>query len=105
MIFEELKQKTIKHWNAKGLYKSVTNEKQIEKLIDEVYEVMFAFETETEQEQKTEIGDCLTVIINLCEKNGFTPEECLNLAYMKNKNRDGKMSGGEYLHDKSTKEL
>lgn len=99
MIFEELKQKTIMHWTEKGLYDSATNDKQSEKLIEEAEEVAEAFALDNEEEQKKEIGDVLTVIINLCKKNNFTPEECLYLAYEKNKKRDGKMSGGEFLHD------
>jgi NTP pyrophosphatase (non-canonical NTP hydrolase) len=100
MTFELLKFATINHWRAKGLYKSATNEKQTEKLFEEVQEVRDAFICESEADRKTEIGDCLTVIINLCQINNFTPEECLQLAYDKNTKRDGKMLDGEFLHDK-----
>jgi NTP pyrophosphatase (non-canonical NTP hydrolase) len=100
MTFEQLKNATINHWTGNGLYKSATNYKQIEKLLEEVQEVRDAFIIERELEQKTEIGDCLTVIINLCQMNKFTPEECLHLAYVKNEKRDGKMLDGEFLHDK-----
>lgn len=98
MIFEELKQMTHTIWGSKGLYGEITNSKQSEKLIEEAQEVKLAFENEGTIEQKTEIGDCLTVIINLCRMNGFTPEECLYFAYMKNKNREGAMLDGEFLH-------
>lgn len=100
MIFEELKQLTIVHWDEKGLYQSATNEKQTSKLVEEALEVYNSFDVEGVEEQKKEIGDVLTVIINLCKKNNFTPEECLYLAYEKNKNREGKMFDGEFLHDK-----
>jgi NTP pyrophosphatase (non-canonical NTP hydrolase) len=104
MTFETLKIATIVHWTKKGLYKSATNEKQTEKLLEEAQEVKEAFESESEEAQKKEIGDCLTVIINLCQINNFTPEECLQLAYLKNTKRDGKMLDGEFLHDKPTKQ-
>ena len=100
MIFKTLEELTIIHWDEKGLYQSATNEKQTLKLVEESLEVDNAFTSEGVDEQKKEIGDVITVIINLCKKNGFTLEECLQLAYEKNKNRDGKMSDGEFIHKK-----
>ncbi len=100
MTFEWLKRLTIAHWTKKGLYKSATNETQTDKLLEEADEVKLAFECESEESQKKEIGDCFTVLVNLCKMNNFTPEECLKLAYDKNTKRDGKMLDGEFLHNK-----
>jgi len=97
-MIDELILKTQQHWQAKGLYQKATNEKQKEKLFEELDEIKTAFLSETEVEQKHEIGDAITVLINLCKLNNFTLDECLYLAYTKNIKRDGEMLGGEYVH-------
>ena len=46
-----------------------------------------------------DIGDMLVVMINLCERNGVTLEECLNVAYNDIKDRKGKMLDGEFIKE------
>jgi NTP pyrophosphatase (non-canonical NTP hydrolase) len=46
-----------------------------------------------------DIGDMLVVMINLCERNGVTLEECLNVAYNDIKDRKGKMLDGVFIKE------
>ena len=46
-----------------------------------------------------DIGDMLVVMINLCERNGITLEECLNTAYNDIKDRKGKMLDGVFIKE------
>jgi NTP pyrophosphatase (non-canonical NTP hydrolase) len=46
-----------------------------------------------------DIGDMLVVMINLCERNSVTLEECLNVAYNDIKDRKGKMLDGVFIKE------
>jgi len=46
-----------------------------------------------------DIGDMLVVMINLCERNGVTLEECLQVAYDDIKDRKGRMVDGVFIKE------
>jgi len=48
---------------------------------------------------KDDIGDMLVVMINLCERNKTTLEECLAVAYNDIKDRKGKMVDGIFVKE------
>ena len=46
-----------------------------------------------------DIGDMLVVMINLCERNNVTLEECLQVAYDDIKDRKGRMVDGVFVKE------
>ena len=46
-----------------------------------------------------DIGDMLVVMINLCERNNITLEQCLQVAYDDIKDRKGKMVDGVFVKE------
>ena len=50
----------------------------------------------TERNMKLEMGDIFVTLIILCEQIGIDPEECLEMAYEKIKNRKGKTLHGNF---------
>jgi NTP pyrophosphatase (non-canonical NTP hydrolase) len=46
-----------------------------------------------------DIGDMLVVMINICERNKITLEECLEVAYEDIKDRKGKMIDGVFVKE------
>lgn len=52
-----------------------------------------------EQPILDDIGDMLVVMINLCERNNITLEQCLQVAYDDIKDRKGKMVDGVFMKE------
>ena len=46
-----------------------------------------------------DIGDMLVVMINICERNKVSLEECLKIAYNDIKDRKGKMVDGVFVKE------
>jgi len=46
-----------------------------------------------------DIGDMLVVMINICERNRISLEECLEVAYEDIKDRKGKMIDGVFVKE------
>lgn len=46
-----------------------------------------------------DIGDMLVVMINICERNNITLDECLQVAYNDIKDRKGKMVDGVFVKE------
>ena len=46
-----------------------------------------------------DIGDMLVVMINLCERNNITLEQCLQVAYNDIKDRKGRMVDGVFVKE------
>lgn len=46
-----------------------------------------------------DIGDMLVVMINICERNNITLDECLQVAYDDIKDRKGKMVDGVFVKE------
>ena len=46
-----------------------------------------------------DIGDMLVVMINICERNNITLDECLQVAYNDIKDRKGRMVDGVFVKE------
>ena len=107
MNFEDLQKLTLEWAKDKDLLHEANAEKQFMKFIEEVFE----FKTEFDDKQrfapdcidinnlKLEMGDVFVTLIILCEQIGIDPEECLELAYDKIKNRKGKTLHGMFVKE------
>ena len=56
-----------------------------------------------EQPILDDIGDMLVVMINLCERNKITLQECLQVAYDDIKDRKGRMEDGVFVKTEDIK--
>ena len=77
-----------------------TEKTQLNKLIEEVEELVDAVTTDNESEKIDAIGDCTVVLILLSELIGVPFESCLDTAYQVISQRTGKMVGGVFVKDK-----
>ena len=77
-----------------------TEQTQLNKLIEEVEELVDAVVTDNESEKIDAIGDCTVVLILLSELIGVPFESCLDTAYQVISQRTGKMVGGVFVKDK-----
>ena len=57
-----------------------------------------------EQPILDDIGDMLVVMINLCERNKVTLQECLEVAYDDIKDRKGRMVDGVFVKSEDIKQ-
>ena len=88
----------VKEWHyARNLIDGSTDKAQFIKLVEELGELQDNIIAGTDF--KDDIGDMLVVMINLCERNGVTLEECLEVAYDDIKDRTGKMVDGVFVKD------
>jgi NTP pyrophosphatase (non-canonical NTP hydrolase) len=97
MLFEELKQNIIDWANDRSLIKRTNSTKQALKMVEEVGETCGALIKNKEDDIKDGIGDILVTIIILSEQLGYSPEECLKLAWNEIKDRKGKTVGGTFI--------
>ena len=77
-----------------------TERGQLDKLIEEVEELVDAVINNERDEKIDAIGDCTVVLILLSEIIGVPFEECLSIAYNVISQRTGKMVGGVFVKDK-----
>lgn len=77
-----------------------TESTQLNKLIEEVEELVDAVCNNDRDEKIDAIGDCTVVLILLSEIIGVPFEECLESAYHVISKRTGKMVGGVFVKDK-----
>lgn len=88
----------VKQWHYdRNLIDGSTDKAQFIKLVEELGELQDNIMAGTDF--KDDIGDMLVVMINLCERNATTLEECLEVAYNDIKNRTGKMVDGVFVKD------
>lgn len=73
--------------------------KQMLKVMEEVGETAGAFLKNKENEIKDGIGDSFVTLIILCQQLGYTPTECLQLAYDEISDRKGKTVNGVFVKD------
>lgn len=88
----------VKEWHyARNLIDGSTDKAQFIKLVEELGELQDNIMAGTDF--KDDIGDMLVVMINLCERNNTTLEDCLEVAYNDIKDRTGKMVDGVFVKD------
>jgi NTP pyrophosphatase (non-canonical NTP hydrolase) len=93
----EIERNTRWHYD-KDIIENGVEERQLDKLIEEAYEVREAmFQELSDDEVKKEIGDVVTVLNNLCERRGYTLQECLELTNEKLSKRTGKKINGTFV--------
>lgn len=79
-------------FNVWGLYKKFKHDKKIEQDFS-------IKEHDVWMSMKDEMGDIFVTLIILCEQIGIDPEECLEMAYEKIKNRKGKNLHGTFIKE------
>ena len=81
---------------SRGIMDSGTVEGQIEKLKEEVQELLDA---KTEDEFIDAVGDIQVVLIILANMKGYTATACLASAYAEISQRTGSMINGQFVKD------
>jgi NTP pyrophosphatase (non-canonical NTP hydrolase) len=102
MSIEGLEERVIKVCNGWGLYDdgNASDRTRFDKLKEEVDELEEAlFQDQTLTHIQMESGDVLVTLINILYKKGLDLNSCLNAAYMKIKDRNGKMINGSYVKE------
>lgn len=113
--FEELQEKVLEWADSHDLLHEENADKQFLKFIEEVFEFKTEMDSFTaefiyrdlvdiREDMQLEMGDVFVTLIILCKQLGIEPQECLELAYDKIKDRKGKTINGcfvkaEDLHD------
>lgn len=88
----------IKQWHRdRNLIEGATDKDQVCKLIQEVGEL--SDNVCKQQDIRDDIGDCIVVLINIAERNGYSITECLDVAYNDIKDRKGKMVDGIFVKE------
>jgi NTP pyrophosphatase (non-canonical NTP hydrolase) len=99
ITFTELEIK-VRNWAIeRGIDKPENAPKQMIKVMEEVGETAGALLKKNEDELKDGIGDILVTIIILAQQLGYSPTECLQLAYDEIADRKGKTVGGVFVKD------
>ena len=111
--FGELKELVLEWAEDKDLLHSENADKQFMKFIEEVFE----FKTEMDSYKKDvgemknlsyskaqdEMGDIFVTLVILCEQLEFDPVVCLEVAYKKIKDRNGKTINGQFVKEEDLK--
>ena len=102
--FKELEQKVVQWAYDRNLYAESTNTTRWGKFLEEVEELIEALfpdniEDLSPEEIKIESGDVLVTMINGLRSYGLDLEMCLEAAYLKIKDRTGRMENGSYVKE------
>lgn len=84
------------HYDRNLIYGS-TDQAQFVKLVEEVGEL--AGSIARDNDVRDDIGDICTVLINIAERNGFTLDDCMAVAWDDIKDRKGRMVDGIYVKE------
>src|SRR5699024_12140133 len=74
-------------------------DKQFYKIIEEIGEVAGAKARGNLDEMQTELGDVLVTLIIYAQQQNIELYDCLNLAYNKILNRNGKLVNGTFIKE------
>ena len=114
MEFKELQEKVLEWAGSHDLLHEENANKQFMKFIEEVFEFKTEFDFKKEEftvhlidkiikfkpntlnKMKLEMGDIIVTLIILCEQLDIDPTECLEMAYKKIKDRQGKTINGMF---------
>ncbi len=94
-------QMSVTNWaHDRNLINGTTSEKQALKLTEEVGEIATCLtKNKSKDELKSEIGDAMVCLNNLCVQNGFTLEDAFMAAWLKIKDRRGIMKDGYFIKE------
>lgn len=81
----------------RNLVDGTDNPRQFVKLMEEVGEL--AGNIARGKDVKDDIGDIIVVLINICEREGVSLQECLATAWDDIKDRKGKMINGVFVKE------
>ena len=88
----------ISQWHRdRNLIEGSTDKDQFAKLIQECGEL--SDNMCKGNDMKDDLGDIMVVLINIMERNGYSMEECLEVAYEDIKDRKGKMIEGIFVKE------
>ena len=109
MSFRMLEASVLRWAKDKDLVHEENAEAQFMKFIEEAFEFRYEMERYKRDvgemkrlsldKAKVEMGDIFVTLIILCEQIGIDPEECLELAYEKIKDRKGKTLHGTFVKE------
>ena len=97
MLLNELIVKTIEWHQARNLIDGANDKDQFMKLVQECGEL--SDNMCKGNDMKDDLGDIMVVLINIMERNGYSMEECLEVAYEDIKDRKGKMIEGIFVKE------
>lgn len=122
MKFKELQEKVLEWAGSHDLLHEENADKQFMKFIEEVFEFKTEFDyngnefiicltdkrmkftPDTFYNMKLEMGDIIVTLIILCEQLDIDPTECLEMAYKKIKDRQGKTINGTFVKEEDLDE-
>lgn len=99
MNLNDLQDSTTQWARDRNLIEGTTPDKQFIKLVEEIGEIAECLAKDKPMELKSEIGDALVCLNNLCVQKGFTLNDAFNAAWLKIKDRKGMMIDGYYVKD------
>lgn len=120
--FEKLEEKVLEWAGSHDLLHEENANKQFMKFIEEVFEFKTEFDyngnefivclidkrmkftPDTFSKMKLEMGDIIVILIILCYQLDIDPTECLEMAYNKIKDRQGKTVNGTFVKAEDLKE-
>ena len=97
----EVIDRVIQWHRDRNLIDGSDDETQVKKLLEEVIEL--TLDIKNSKPLLDELGDCLVVLVNIAERNGFTLEEALEFSYNKIKDRKGRMVDGFFVKEEDLK--
>lgn len=122
MEFKELEEKVLEWAGSHDLLHEENANKQFLKFVEEVFEFKTEFDyngnefivclvdkrmkftPDTFHKMKLEMGDIIVTLIILCEQLDIDPTECLEMAYKKIKDRQGKTIDGTFVKEEDLPE-
>lgn len=114
MKFKELQEKVLEWAASHDLLHEENADKQFMKFIEEVFEFKTEYDFIKDIKEKKriclyrnmqlEMGDVFVTLIILCKQLGIKPQECLELAYEKIKDRQGKTIDGTFVKEEDLPE-
>ena len=90
-------EKVIQWHRDRNLIDGSDDKSQVLKLLQELGELSDS--VCKDEDIQDDIGDMLVVMINICERNNVTLDDCLTTAYRDIENRTGRMVGGVFVKE------
>lgn len=95
-----MKQAEVIAWaNKRGILANSTPQAQFTKMVEEIGEIAECISKGRKDDIKLEIGDLVVTAILLAKLYDYSLSECLDAAYDKISNREGKVVDGIFIKD------